>query len=433
MSAKRTSWNEFSSTMASTIICLSTGVDFLPNEEIFAELARMGYEKPSTKLTFYKAFFSSQWKFLIYTILQSLSAKCTSWNKFSSAMASAIICLSTDQNFNFSKYIFESLVHDDIDDAAAQGADTAVEGDDVHEPSIPSLTPPPQQSQDLPSTSQVQHTPLPSPFPKSQPPPQTQHQAADFPMSLLQEALDACTALTRRVEHLEIESSDDNEMEDASNQGRMTDVLMVDKEDEKKTKEAMGDGDDQVKGRQADIYKIDMDHESKVLKVVTAASTTIAAAEPQVPTATITAALSKDKGNEIMVEEPKPMKKKQQIEMDEEYVRKLHKELNKDIDWDVSIDHVKQKAKEDLANLSTNFSRRSAQFSMQPLGIWSNHPLAGLSKVVPTRSIYSRRLVSVSGEVSDLGLLDEDNTCWMVSLPSSSSGYVTSLSDRVLM
>nr|GFB33178.1 hypothetical protein [Tanacetum cinerariifolium] len=35
------------------------GVDFLPNEEIFIELARMGYEKPSTKLTFYKAFFSS--------------------------------------------------------------------------------------------------------------------------------------------------------------------------------------------------------------------------------------------------------------------------------------------------------------------------------------------------------------------------------------
>nr|GEW97330.1 hypothetical protein [Tanacetum cinerariifolium] len=36
------------------------GVDCLPNEEIFIELVRMGYEKPSTKLTFYKAFFSSQ-------------------------------------------------------------------------------------------------------------------------------------------------------------------------------------------------------------------------------------------------------------------------------------------------------------------------------------------------------------------------------------
>nr|GEX10941.1 hypothetical protein [Tanacetum cinerariifolium] len=35
------------------------GVDCLPNEEIFAELARMGYEKPSTKLAIYKAFFSA--------------------------------------------------------------------------------------------------------------------------------------------------------------------------------------------------------------------------------------------------------------------------------------------------------------------------------------------------------------------------------------
>nr|GEY83577.1 hypothetical protein [Tanacetum cinerariifolium] len=35
------------------------GIDCLPNEEIFTELARMRYENPSTKLTFYKAFFSS--------------------------------------------------------------------------------------------------------------------------------------------------------------------------------------------------------------------------------------------------------------------------------------------------------------------------------------------------------------------------------------
>nr|GFA46110.1 hypothetical protein [Tanacetum cinerariifolium] len=65
------------------------GVVCLPNEEIFAGLAQMGYEKPSTKLTSYKAFFSSQWKFLIHTILQSLSAKRTSWNEFSTMMDSA--------------------------------------------------------------------------------------------------------------------------------------------------------------------------------------------------------------------------------------------------------------------------------------------------------------------------------------------------------
>nr|GFA10618.1 hypothetical protein [Tanacetum cinerariifolium] len=86
------------------------GVVCLPNEEIFTGLAQMGYEKPSTKLTFYKAFFSSQWKFLTHTILQSLSAKRTSWNEFRTAMASVVICLSKGQRFNFSKYIFNSMV-----------------------------------------------------------------------------------------------------------------------------------------------------------------------------------------------------------------------------------------------------------------------------------------------------------------------------------
>nr|GEZ35399.1 hypothetical protein [Tanacetum cinerariifolium] len=40
-------------------------------------------------------------------------------------------------------------------------------------------------------------------------------------------------------------------------------------------------------------------------------------------------------------------KKKQKVKMDEEYARRLHAELNKDVDWNVAIDHVKQKAKED--------------------------------------------------------------------------------------
>nr|GEW26171.1 hypothetical protein [Tanacetum cinerariifolium] len=69
-------------------------IDCLPNEEIFTELSSIGYGKPSTKLTFYKAFFSPQWKFIIHTILQCMSPKRTSWNKFSSSMASSVIFLS---------------------------------------------------------------------------------------------------------------------------------------------------------------------------------------------------------------------------------------------------------------------------------------------------------------------------------------------------
>nr|GEW43528.1 hypothetical protein [Tanacetum cinerariifolium] len=72
------------------------GVECLPNEEIFTELARMGYEKPPPKLTFYKAFFSAQWKFLIHTLVQCISDKRTVWNEFSCSMASSVICLATE-------------------------------------------------------------------------------------------------------------------------------------------------------------------------------------------------------------------------------------------------------------------------------------------------------------------------------------------------
>nr|GFC69084.1 hypothetical protein [Tanacetum cinerariifolium] len=59
----------------------------------------------------------------------------------------------------------------------------------------------------------------------------------------------------------------------------------------------------------------------------------------------------KDKGKGILVETPKPMKKKDQIELDAEYAKKLHEEINKDyeefnkdIDWDATMDHVNQKS-----------------------------------------------------------------------------------------
>nr|GFA80167.1 synaptobrevin, longin-like domain protein [Tanacetum cinerariifolium] len=135
------------------------GVDCLPNEEIFTELARMGYEKPSTKLTFYKAFFSSQWKFLIHTILQCMSAKRTSWNGFSSAMVSAVICLSTDKSLR-KKRDTDEHVEDITAGDDANGDDTAAHKEVptvTQEPSIPSSTPtipPSQPPQDIPSTSQ---------------------------------------------------------------------------------------------------------------------------------------------------------------------------------------------------------------------------------------------------------------------------------------
>nr|GEV77727.1 hypothetical protein [Tanacetum cinerariifolium] len=408
------------------------GVYCLPNEEIFTELACMGYEKPSTKLTFYKAFFSSQWKFLIYIILQSMSAKRTSWNEFSSAMTSAVICLSTGRKFNFSKYIFNSLVRNvessskfymyprrvgkgcsrvetplfegmlvarepeeqgdaeeqGTDDIAAEEHDTVVSENDVENQSIPSptqSTPPPQQPQDIPSTSQAQ-----SPPPQPQSPTPAQPQSADFPISLLQKALDSCATIARRVEHLEHDKVAQNieitklqtrvKKLDRANKGRMIDELDRDEgavllsEKEEKKAEEVKDITDEPEVHEA----VEVVTTTKlIIKVVAAVSETVSAAAV-VPAATVTAApvkaavpstrrkrgvvirdpeeesstktptetKSKDNGKGIMVEEPKRIKKKQQVELDEAYARKLHKELNQDIDWEVVIDHVKQKAKE---------------------------------------------------------------------------------------
>nr|GEV55113.1 uncharacterized mitochondrial protein AtMg00810-like [Tanacetum cinerariifolium] len=71
------------------------GMECLPNEEIFIELTCMGYEKPPPKLTFYKDFFATQWKFLIHTLVQCISAKRTTWNELSGSIASDVICLAT--------------------------------------------------------------------------------------------------------------------------------------------------------------------------------------------------------------------------------------------------------------------------------------------------------------------------------------------------
>ncbi|GJX47043.1 hypothetical protein Tco_0272233 [Tanacetum coccineum] len=86
------------------------GVTCLTNDEIFENLALMGYEQLSTKLTFQKGSFSPQWKFLIHTILHCISSKSTAWNEFSTNLASAVICLAKGQKFNFSKLIFNGML-----------------------------------------------------------------------------------------------------------------------------------------------------------------------------------------------------------------------------------------------------------------------------------------------------------------------------------
>nr|GFC38209.1 hypothetical protein [Tanacetum cinerariifolium] len=320
-----------------------------------------------------------QWKFLIHTILQSLSAKRTSWNEFSTAMASTVICLSKGQKFNFSKYIFDSLVRNVdssskfymyphfiqliiqnqvgdlsthttrfishaltqkvfanirrvgkgfsgvetplfegmlvarqpaeeglvdeqvlVDDAVAAVVEENIAEDVAHD-AIPS---PPSHA--IPSPSQEPS--LPPQQPQSSP--QAPLQDVEFPTQP-QQVLNVCSAFTKHVENLEndnatqklviiklkarvnrlekanlvkssklrrlrkveaskqVESSDD--MDDVFNQGRMIDDMDKDEGIElvKDADIAESEGRHATKQtkKQAEIYHIDLDHSSKVLSI----------------------------------------------------------------------------------------------------------------------------------------------------------------------
>nr|GEV09781.1 hypothetical protein [Tanacetum cinerariifolium] len=144
-------------------------VECLPNEEIFVELARMGYEKPSTKLTFYKAFFSSQKQ------VGDLSTHTTNYTF--PALSQKVFANMRRVGKGFSGVetpLFEGIL---VAQEVVTEGDVEVHGEEVNagdviegdvsaahrevptadeEPSIPSptpFTPPPQPSHDIPSTS----------------------------------------------------------------------------------------------------------------------------------------------------------------------------------------------------------------------------------------------------------------------------------------
>ncbi|GJV27110.1 hypothetical protein Tco_1383558 [Tanacetum coccineum] len=86
------------------------GIDSLPNQAIFDAIQLMGYEGDLTVLTFNKALFSPQWRFLFHTINHCLSSKSTSWDQIPTNIATAVICLTSNQKYNFSKLIFDGML-----------------------------------------------------------------------------------------------------------------------------------------------------------------------------------------------------------------------------------------------------------------------------------------------------------------------------------
>nr|GEX75789.1 ribonuclease H-like domain-containing protein [Tanacetum cinerariifolium] len=339
------------------------GIDCLPNEEIFTELSRMGCEKPSSKLTFYKAFFSPQWKAQVgdpslYSI------------KYSSLpLAQKVFANMRRVEKGFSEVdtpLFEGmLVAQQVDESAAEvnvvdvpAVGVADEGaadvnvvvvlTAVDEPSIPSPTPPtqpPPPLQDLPSTSQKLE------------------RRNKLKVSKLRRLKRVGTA--QRVDTSNDTVKDDDIAKD----------VVVDAEIE---------GSVDVQGRQAEsqaqIYQINLEHADKVLsiqddeiepaelqdvvevvtttklmtEVVTAASATINAAAPiltNVDAPTLTTALSAARRRKEVV--------------DEAYARELEAELNKNIKWDEVIDQVQRKEKNDNVVMRYQALKRKPQTEAQ--------------------------------------------------------------------
>ena len=82
----------------------------LTKEELFAGLEALGYVRKGNGTKFQKGSFSPKWKFLAHTLLHCFSPKTTGWNEVNSSIASAMICLSNGDPFNFSKMIFDGFV-----------------------------------------------------------------------------------------------------------------------------------------------------------------------------------------------------------------------------------------------------------------------------------------------------------------------------------
>nr|GEV98178.1 hypothetical protein [Tanacetum cinerariifolium] len=115
---------------------------------------------------------------------------------------------------------------------------------------------------------------------------------------------------------------------------------------------------------------VQADVPAALTKTVNAAAVVTTAASVKTPTET----KSKDKGKGIMIEEPKPMKKRQQVELDEAYARKLQEELNQDIDWEDRIVLNLPKISQKLDNINTRMEIRRKAGSKSSLPVHPHPP-----------------------------------------------------------
>nr|GEX42261.1 hypothetical protein [Tanacetum cinerariifolium] len=238
------------------------------------------------------------------------------------------------------------------------------------EPTIPPPTtqsPPP--SQEPPSTLQVIPTPPPSPIaqplsrPQQQQPSQPTHDA-DISLDLLHTLLETCITLTRKLKALEqdkrlkrvrtaqrVESYKDTVIDDISkymeiiaNMDADEDVTLKDVAAVAKEVEVLSMQDNKPEpAKLKEVVEV-VTTAKLMTKVVTAAAATITAVATAAPTITnAPSAARKRKG------------------VDEAYARELEVELNRNINWDEVIEHVKEKGKQDNDVLRYQALKRKPQ------------------------------------------------------------------------
>nr|GEZ51748.1 hypothetical protein [Tanacetum cinerariifolium] len=267
------------------------GIECLPNEEIFTELARMGK----------RVFWSRKPLFEGMIVAQQVGEGATEVNV---------------KDVSTGGVAAEGAASADDDEVPA-----AVDKPYIPSPTLPTQPPPPLQ--DIPSTSQGRII-------------------ADI---------------------------------DANKDVTLKDVVVVAKD----VQDVEIEESSYVQGRQAEsqaqIYQIDLEHADKVLsmhdvdiepselqevvevvttaklitKVVTAASTTITTAAPQLTTAAAP----------ILTTAPSAARRRKGV--DKAYARELEAELNKNIDWDEVIDHVKRKEKDDNVKTKEQMEKKDSK------------------------------------------------------------------------
>ncbi|GKA74249.1 putative reverse transcriptase domain-containing protein [Tanacetum coccineum] len=384
------------------------GTDYLPTATIFEELAHMGYEKHSQKLTFYKAFFSPQWKYFIHAITQCLSVfinqQLGDMSTHKKIFVNPFHTKNAFANMKRAGKDFSRRITPLFDTMMVQASKEVEVSQDKteHEESIPAPSNDPQPN----GEDSMQLTDLMVLCTK------LQTQVLD-----LEKAKDAqakeIAALRKRIQKLErkkmsrptglkrlkkvgmsrrVESSEDQESlgapEDASKQGRSIadldkddDVTLVDETQERQDDELMFDTgvldtdempveakvdekdeqstklDDSTAGEAVTTASVKDSAAPTTIEEITLAQTLIQikAAKPKVVTTAATTTtttrpkakgvvvqepsefrvpqeaqplISKDKGKGIMIEPKVPLKRKDQIALDEQITRDIQTKLD---------------------------------------------------------------------------------------------------------